>query len=127
MSNIFEHEKTVEITKEDAPWAPDEEIGTYHLTRWRWYDKQNCLANSAVVVDEEKDKAVLDMGEYYTRMMRVCVEPPEGLTWNLDRIRSIDPEVGEIITSHLRELNGLTWKEKRGFLPESEEQENTTG
>lgn len=123
----FEHEKTVKITKNQAPWAPDEEIGEYHITRWRWYDKQRALTESAEIIDEARDKAILNMAEYYARMFRICVVPPNDMKWDLERIKALDPEVGGILMEVLREINGLDWKEKRSFLEPSDQTKATPG
>jgi len=118
---IFEREKAVTITKEEAPWAPKEELGEYKLTRWTWFDKQKALADSAIIVDEQKGDAVLDVAEYYARMMKFTVSPPKNLKWDLERIKKLDPNVGTILTTHCRDVNGLTWEEKRGFLEPSDQ------
>jgi len=126
---VFEHEKTVTITKDDAPWAAKEELGDYKITRWRWYDKQRSLSESAKVVDAKRDKAQLDIAEYYVRMVKYSVTPPDALSgnWTPERIRDLDPHVGEILIKHAREINGLTWEEKVGFLEQSDQKETTRG
>jgi len=119
--DIFEHERTITIKKDEAPWAPKEELGEYRIKRWSWFDKQKALGESAIVIDAKKGEAILDIAEYYARMMKLSVTPPGKVKWNLERIRKLDPEVGTILRDHCREINGLTWEEKRGFLKPSDQ------
>jgi len=125
--DIFEHEREITISKEEAPWAPDEELGKYKIKRWSWFEKQKTLANSAIIIDEAKGDAVLDIAEYYARMIQFTVIPPENLTWNLERVKKLDPNIGTILRDHCREINGLTWEEKRGFLKPSDQAKDTPG
>jgi len=128
MSNdIFEHEREITISKKEAPWAPDEELGKYKLKRWSWFNKQKTLAESAIVIDEKKGDAILDIAEYYARMIKCSVTPLGDIEWTLERVKNLDPEIGTILRDQCREINGLTWEEKRGFLKPSDQEKATPG
>jgi len=127
--NLFESERVVEITKEQAPWAPEEELGTYNAKRWTWFGKQKALIGSAIILDKERGFAESDLAEYYARMVLTCVTPPEPLSdaWNLEKVKGLDPNVGEILKDACREINGLVWEEKASFLGQSEAKKDTPG
>ena len=125
--DIFEHERDVTITKDEAPWAPKEELGEYKIKRWSWFDKQKALIESAIVIDAKKGEAFLDIAEYYSRLIKSTVTPPGESDWTLERIKELDPEIGTILRDHCREVNGLTWEEKRGFLKPSDQKKATPG
>ena len=131
MSNLespsFKREDTLMITKEDAPFAPEEQLGEYTLRRWSWYEKQAVVSRSSEIIDEQRGIIKMLIEDYYAEMLYVTVrESPESIEWSLDFIKKdLDPDVGDILRETGRVLNGLTEKEKRIFLPQSEQDEAT--
>jgi len=126
-SPSFNREETVIITKEDAPFAPEEQLGEYTLRRWSWYEKQAVVSRSSEIIDEQRGIIKMLIEDYYAGMLHVTVrECPESIEWSLDFIKKdLDPDVGDILREVGRVLNGLTEKEKRIFLPQSEQDEAT--
>jgi len=126
-SPSFNREETVVITKEDAPFAPEEQLGEYTLRRWSWYEKQAVVSRSSEVIDEKRGIIKMLIEDYYAGMLHVTVrECPESIVWSLDFIKKdLDPDVGDILREAGRVLNGLTEKEKRIFLLQSEQDEAT--
>jgi len=126
-SPSFNREETVVITKEDAPFAPEEQLGEYILRRWNWYEKQAVVSRSSEIIDEQRGIIKMLIEDYYAEMLYVTVrESPESIEWSLDFIKKdLDPDVGDILRETGRVLNGLTEKEKRIFLPQSEQDEAT--
>ncbi|GAH72033.1 unnamed protein product [marine sediment metagenome] len=124
-SPSFNREETVVITKEDAPFAPEEQLGEYTLRRWSWYEKQAVVSRSSEIIDEKRGIIKMLIEDYYAEMLHVTVrEYPESIEWSLDFIKKdLDPDVGDILRETGRVLNGLTEKEKRIFLPQSEQDE----
>lgn len=128
MTDLFERERTVEITKKIAPWAPEEELGGYLIKRWNWFEAQKAMIVSTVILDKDKGIVQSDLAEYYARMMLSCITPPETIRgWNLERVKALDYHVGEILKNSCRDINGLTWEEKAGFLGRSEAAKGTPG
>ncbi len=131
MSNLespsFNREDTVVITKEDAPFAPEEQLGEYNLRRWSWYEKQAVVSRSSEIIDEQRGIIKILIEDYYAEMLHVTIrEYPESVEWSLDFIKKdLDPDVGDILREAGRILNGLTEKERRIFLPQSEPDEAT--
>jgi len=126
-SPSFNREETVVITKEDAPFAPEEQLGEYILRRWNWYEKQAVVSRSSEIIDEQRGIIKMLIEDYYAGMLHVTVrECPESIEWSLDFIKKeLDPDVGDILREAGRILNGLTEREKRIFLPQSEQDEVT--
>ena len=126
-SPSFNREETVVITKDDAPFAPEEQLGEYNLRRWSWYEKQAVVSRSSEIIDEKRGIIKMLIEDYYAEMLHVTVrECPEFIEWSLDFIKKdLDPDVGDILRETGRALNGLTEKEKRIFLPQSEQDEPT--
>lgn len=129
MKFTFEKEKKLVITKEAAPWAPEEELGEYTLTRWTWYNREKALAESMEWIDETKGKSRVLMEEFYARMVLFCTTPPESLqdNWRLERVKQLDSHIGIKLKNEIRELNGLDWSEKAGFLGRSDQKKDTPG
>lgn len=129
MSNLespsFNREETVVITKEDAPFAPEEQLGEYTLRRWSWYEKQAVVSRSSEIIDEQRGIIKMLIEDYYAEMLHVTVrEYPESVEWSLDFIKKdLDPDVGDTLREAGRVLNGLTERERRIFLPQSEQDE----
>ncbi len=131
MSNLespsFNREETVVITKEDAPFAPEEQLGEYTLRRWSWYEKQAVVSRSSEIIDEQRGIIKMLIEDYYAEMLHVTVrECPGSIEWSMDFIKKdLDPDVGDTLREAGRILNGLTEKERRIFLPQSELDEAT--
>jgi hypothetical protein len=125
---MFEHEKTITVTKDDAPWAPKEELGEWIVQRWKWLAKQQALEASYIIIDKEKGKVELDSARYYQNMMLKCVvKYPEGFEPTLARFANLDHQVGTLLIRALREVNGLAWEEKRLFLEQSDSKNDIPG
>ena len=131
MSNLesptFNREDIVVITREDAPFAPEEQLGEYTLRRWSWYEKQAVVSKSSEIIDEQRGIIKMLIEDYYAGMLHVTVrECPEFIEWSLNFIKQeLDPDVGDILREAGRVLNGLTEREKKIFLPQSEQDEAT--
>ncbi|MCW3988460.1 MAG: hypothetical protein NWE88_00100, partial [Candidatus Bathyarchaeota archaeon] len=82
---------------------------------------------SSEIIDEQRGIIRMRIEDYYAEMLHVTVrECPESIEWSLDFIKKdLDPDVGDILRETGRVLNGLTEKEKRIFLPQSEQDEAT--
>jgi len=126
-SPSFNCEETVVIMKEDAPFAPEEQLGEYTLKRWSWYEKQAVVSRSSEIIDEKRGIIKMLIEDYYAEMLHVTVRDcPESIGWSLEFIKKdLDPDVGDILREVGRVLNGLTEREKRIFLPQSERDEAT--
>lgn len=118
----FRVEETVEITREEAPFAPEEQLGTYELKRWTWYEKQAAVTRASEIIDEKKGLVRLRVEDYFAEMLKITVRKyPEGLDWTTDFIKGdLDLDVGDILRDIGREINGLSDKERRLFLQPSE-------
>ena len=127
----FEREATVNITKEDAPFAPEEQLGEYKLRRWSWYEKQGVVARASEIIDPERGIVRMAVQDYYAEMLFVITRVyPEALKadeetereqlWSIEYIKTaLDPDVGDLLRDVGRDLNGLTDKEKKLFLQQS--------
>ena len=124
----FEREATVNITQEDALFAPEEQLGEYKLRRWSWYEKQGVVARASEIIDPGKGIVRMAVQDYYAEMLFVIVRVyPEALKadeetkrkqlWSIDYIKTeLDPDVGDLLRDAGRDINGLTDKEKKLFL-----------
>ena len=135
----FNREATVNITKENAPYAPEEQLGEYKLKRWSWYEKQGVVGRASQIIDVERGIVVMQLPDYYAEMLFVIVRVyPEALKadeeekekkkqlWSIDYIKTeLDPDVGDLLRDAGRDLNGLTEKEKKIFLQLSEQSKDT--
>lgn len=126
---MLEIEKDIEVTQEDAPTAPENQLGIYHIRRWTWYEKQRAVAHASEIIDEKKGLIRMPIEDYYAEMMATTVRSaPQGIEWNIDFIKNeLDPEIGDILRDICRDINGLTDKEKRTFLSPSEPETPTPG
>ncbi len=133
----FNREATVNITKENSPYAPEEQLGEYKLRRWSWYEKQGVVARASEIIDPDKGIVRMAVQDYYAEMLFVIIRVyPETLKadeeakreqlWSIEYIKTaLDPDVGDLLRDAGRDLNGLTDKEKKLFLPPSEREEDT--
>ena len=124
----FEREATVNITQEDALFAPEEQLGEYKLRRWSWYEKQGVVARASEIIDPDKGIVRMAIQDYYAEMLFIIVRVyPEALKadeetkrkqlWSIDYIKTeLDPDVGDLLRDAGRDINGLTDKEKKLFL-----------
>jgi len=120
-------ELEVEITKETAPYAPEEEIGVYKATRWTFRDKQEAVMGASEVLDADKGLIEMNVIDFQVLQILACVVPPEGLEWTKERIDKLDPDVGDIVLDACRKVNGTTLSERKTFLEPSASTENITG
>lgn len=133
----FEQEAIVNITREDAPFAPEEQLGEYTLKRWSWYEKQGVVARASEIIDPERGIVRMAIQDYYAEMLLVITRAyPEALKadeeterkqlWSIEYIKTaLDPDVGDLLRDAGRDLNGLTDKEKKLFLQPSEQKGDT--
>ena len=128
-SPSFKRESTLDITKEMAPFAPEEQLGEYKLKRWSWYEKQGVVARSSEIVDPERGIVRMKIQDYYAEMLFVITRAyPKGLeeSWSIAYIKTeLDPDVGDLLRDEGRDLNGLTDKEKKLFLLPLEPEKDT--
>lgn len=126
---MFEREKVVEVTEENAPFAPEEERGIWKIRRWNWYQKQQALHRSMQILDEEKGVGITPMEDYHTNMIHLCaIESPipkEEL--KPARIMELDADVGDMLLKACREVNGLTKEEKADFTDRPDSEKDTPG
>lgn len=138
---MLEREVTLTITKEEAPWAPDEEIGVYVIRRWSWRQKQKAILDASMIIAGE-DLAEINIVDYEVNQMVACIkQAPEGLDVTFDRfsgreareatgkeeaveaIEGLDADVGTLILAACRKVNGLAEGAKRDFLLPTEPEE----
>lgn len=137
---MLEREITLEITKEKAPYAPEEELGTYIIRRWSWREKQAAILGASTLVDERSNIASIDVVGYEINQMICCIrEAPEGLELSFDRfngrkpsegeegpveaIEGLDADVGTLLLTACRKVNGLAEGDRRDFLLRTEPEE----
>jgi len=116
-----------EITKENAPYAPEEELGVYKAKRWTWREKQKAVMSASKILDDKKGLIELDLVDFQAEQILRCVTPPEGFEWDKERINNLDPDVGDAVLDACRKVNGTTLSERTRFLGLSEEEENIPG
>jgi len=128
-SPSFKREAIVVITRDMAPFAPEEQLGEYKLKRWTWYEKQGVISRSSEIIDDKRGIVRMKIEDYYAEMLFVTIEAyPEGLPWSLKFIKTkLDPDVGDILRDEGRDLNGLMEKERKLFLQQSEPTEDIPG
>ena len=137
---MLAREITLTVTKEQAPFAPEEEIGTYVIRRWSWRQKQAAILGASTLLDEKTGMASVDVVGYEVNQMITCIKKaPEGLELSFDRfngreasegeegpieaIEGIDADVGTLILTACRKVNGLAEGDKRDFLRPTEPEE----
>lgn len=135
---MLEREITLTVTKKQAPFAPKEEIGTYVIRRWSWRQKQAAILGASTLLDET-NMASVDVVSYEINQMITCIkEAPEGLELTFDRfngreaseeeegpeaIEGLDADVGTLLLTACRKVNGLAEGDKRDFLLPTEPEE----
>jgi len=128
---MLEKEKIVTITSEIAPYAPEEQLGDYHLRRWTWYESQGAKEKASTIIDAKKGLIRMSVNDLYLHVMLTTIrDPPKTLEgkWNADYIRDqLDEDVGNILRDACRDINGMTEREQRGFLRPSELEKDTPG
>lgn len=132
---MLEREITLTVTREQAPYAPEEEIGTYVIRRWSWRQKQAAILGASTLLDEKSGMASVDVVGYEINQMITCIkQAPEGLELTFDRfngreaseeegpeaIEGLDADVGTLLLTACRKVNGLAEGDKRDFLLPSE-------
>lgn len=125
---VYEREQTITITKESAPWAPEEYLGDYKARRWTWRERQNAMVDASVILDEKTGLTRMNVLDYHVNMMLVCiVERPKSfpLPWTAETINNMDPDIIEPLKEACREINGLTKEEKRSFPDSTPSREQT--
>ena len=124
---MLDREKTVEITKELAPYAPEEQIGEYKLRRWSWFEKQGATERSTQIIDAGKGIVHTSITDYYSEALCVIVrEAPKDLTWDINFIKNeLDANVGDILRDAMRTIIELPSKNR--FLEQSEPELDTLG
>ncbi len=69
----------------------------------------------------------MNLIDFQMQQIVICVTSPEGLELNAETVGSLDPDVGDLLLSTCRKLNGTTPSERANFLEQSEEEKVTTG
>ena len=138
---MLEREITLEITSKEAPYAPDDELGTYVIRRWSWRQKQRAVLDATRVLDEKTGLGLLEILDYEVYQMLTCIKKaPENLelsflrfsgrdaaeatedTPAVEAIEGLDADVGSLIIGACRKVNGLTEADIRDFLQRSEQE-----
>ncbi|MBU0846921.1 hypothetical protein KKH23_06985 [Patescibacteria group bacterium] len=124
---MLEVEREIEITRELAPRAPEEQLGVYHLHRWTWYEKQDAVERASVIIDATRGLAQIKTSNFYAEMLATVVrQVPDGIDWNINFIKGdLDVDIGGILMKAGQELNGLTEEERKDFLSPSEAEKVT--
>lgn len=117
----------MEITKEIAPYAPEEELGIYTATRWSWRTKQEAVMKAGKILDEAKGLMEMDLIDFQVQQILTCIKPPEGLEWTKERVAGLDVDVGDAVLKACHEVNGTTFSERSAFLGPSDSVELTPG
>jgi len=139
---MLEREITLTVARKQAPFAPDEEIGTYIIRRWSWRQKQAAILGASTLLDDASGMASIDVVSYEVNQMITCIKKaPEGLELSFDRfngreakeatenepaveaIEGIDADVGTLLLTACRKVNGLAEGDKRDFLLPTEPEE----
>lgn len=139
---MLEREITLEITRKEAPFAPEEEIGTYVVQRWTWRQKQQAIISASTLLDDKTGLASIDIVGYEIYQMLACIkQAPEGLDLIFDRfsgreakeamgkepaveaIEGLDADVGTLLLTACRKVNGLNEADIRDFLSRTEQDE----
>ena len=133
---VFPTEKEIVITREKAPYAPEDQIGKYVFKRWTWRQKTEAQLEASEIIDEKKGILKLNLADYFTARIRRCIkEAPPGLYEETERgkevtaakINGLDPDVGDIVRDAVDELTGPTPEEKTAFLGQSDRGSSTPG
>ncbi len=112
---MFDNERTVTITREEAPHASDDELGEYKLKRWTWLQKQQAMEKAANVIDVENQVAEISMSKYNIQMFLICiVEAPWGEV-NEEKLHELDEDVGDRLFNEFQTLNSVAKKKKKDF------------
>lgn len=120
-------ELEVEITREIAPYAPEEELGVYKATRWTWRQKQEAMMKASKVLDQKRGLVEMDLIDFQVEQILTCIVPPEGLVLDRERVNRLDADVGDELLNACRNVNGTTISERTDFLEQSEQTEDTPG
>ena len=111
---MLEKEKTIEFTREMAPYAPEEHLGVYKIRRWNWMEKQVVLQKATTIIDQDKGMVDTNIIDYNAHMLLQCVtESPFELTF--ENIREMDPDIADTLYDELQILNNVTGAEKKDF------------
>ena len=115
---MFEKEKTVEITKAKAPYAPDEQLGVYKLVRYSWYEKQGVVDRSTEIISAEMGIVKTSPQDFWAEALTVMVrEHPEGLPWDINYVKTkMDADLGSILVKAAQELTEIPLKDQTSFL-----------
>lgn len=133
VSEDFVNEIDIVVEKKDAPHAPENQLGTYHLKRWSWYGKQSAIGKATVITDMKRGIGSLKTEDFYAEAlaMLITVPPPElAAVWVKYETRiafiknELDADVGDKIRDNCLKLTGI---DKRSFLPPSEQENPTPG
>lgn len=116
-----------EITKKEAPYAPEEELGIYKARRWSFREKQDATMRASKILDADKGLVEMNVIDFQMEQIIACITPPEGLELTRERVETIDPDIGDILLDACRRVNGTTLSERAGFLGPSDEEKVTPG
>jgi len=127
----METEVKVVITKKEAPYAPEEYHGEYTVRRWTWREKNNATSKSTNLLDEKRALSAFDVVEYETQMLFTCIQEAPFDTSDkesfYERLLMLDMDVGDVLMTAVRTLNGIKTLEAKDFLPPGEDEKLTPG
>jgi len=126
---MFEKEKTVEITKAEAPYAPPEQLGVYKLVRYSWYEKQGVVDRSTEIISAERGIVVTSPQNFWAEAVAVMVrEYPKGLPWGIDYVKNeLDADLGTKLVKAAQELVEIPIVDQTSFLEPSGKDKDIPG
>jgi len=118
MSEGVQTNVQLKITKEEAPFAPKEQLGDYEVRRWLWFEKSRATEAATKAIDRERGIIQWDVTVYYQHMLFYSVKKvPEGINWTLEFIKDgLDVDIGDILNRIVLEVNTVSRKERKDFL-----------
>jgi len=126
---MFEKEITIEITKEKAPFAPEEQLGIYKLIRYTWFEKQGVVERATEIISAEMGIVKTSATNFWAEALVVLVhEYPEGLPWNIDYVKTkLDADIGSELVKAAQKLTDIPIQAKRSFLEPSDKDKDIPG
>ena len=118
---------SVVVTREQAPFAPAEQLGEYVLERWTWREKMLATTKATKIVDKIRNILAWDTVIWYEQMLLLTVKRPPTGTWDIDVIRKLDADVGDILQNRCLDLNTVSAVDKKSFLQPSNSENPTPG
>jgi hypothetical protein len=128
---MFEPEASVTVTKEDAPYASEDQLGEYVFRRWTWREKQDASLKATTILDAKKNLIQTNVVEYEMQMLITSLKkapfPIEDKDTLYERLNRLDPAVGDKVIAVCRKVNGITTAEQRNLSEPSAQGKDTSG